>query len=340
MKGFSHFISAIAVATCVPGVLTAAADERSMILLLAGFFGVMPDWMDFKWARYFEPADFNIRPQAQNFDAQAIAEEFAELLERAYNDRKPVWVQLHSMQLGADLWQQYKLRFDNQAGEVIITLGDRVNTGQLVREKQAEQVQGRAKLSVPLNYTYDGDMKIDIFEGPTFELIRLKDKTDGVEKVEVAFLPWHRRWSHSLLLGGIFAVLAGLIFGWLAAAVVFVAFSTHILEDQLGYLGSNLFWPLTQRRSNGMKMMHSGDAIPNFLTVWLSVSLIIFNLNRTAPISQFSPINLILWSMLVPTIIFLTLHIYGKRKKHPAVAAPAAGERNREALEELAETEV
>ena len=57
MKGISHFTSAVAAATFIPGVVAAAGQEHSLLLVLAGIFGLLPDWLDFKIARYFEPAD-------------------------------------------------------------------------------------------------------------------------------------------------------------------------------------------------------------------------------------------------------------------------------------------
>lgn len=323
MKGFSHFVSGVAMATCLPGVLESAADKNSMLLVLVGLFSVLPDWLDFKWARYFEPADYHIRPSAAHFDAQAIAEQVAALLDLAYDSRQPVWLQLHTIQLGPDLWQQYHLRFDNRAGEVQVRLGQQVNTGQLFRQATPAAALGRAKINAPLNYTYDGELKIDIFEGPTFEFIRLRERHSGQDAVEVAFLPWHRRWSHSFPLGAFFGLWVGLLFGWLAGVAVFVAFSTHILADQLGFLGSNLFWPFTQRRSNGLHLMHSGDPIPNFLTVWLSVVLVLFNINRLADPPVLDPVWWMVGGGLLPTVLLLAIYIRRKRRHSvPRSASP------------------
>jgi len=54
----------------------------------------------------------------------------------------------------------------------------------------------------------------------------------------------------------------------------------HILEDQLGFLGSNLLYPFTRARTRGFGLVRSGDAIPNFLTVWSAALVIVFNLDR------------------------------------------------------------
>jgi membrane-bound metal-dependent hydrolase YbcI (DUF457 family) len=99
--------------------------------------------------------------------------------------------------------------------------------------------------------------------------------------VEVQFLPWHRAWSHSFTLAAVLGLITGVLFGSIQAGLVaFLGMSAHIVEDQLGYLGSNLFWPITKERPAGARLLHSGDAIPNFLAVWTALVLILFNLDR------------------------------------------------------------
>jgi hypothetical protein len=66
---------------------------------------------------------------------------------------------------------------------------------------------------------------------------------------------------------------------WLAL-VTGLGFLGHVLGDQLGFMGSNLFYPFTRRRTKGLKLIHSGDGMPNFLTVWTALMLILFNLDR------------------------------------------------------------
>jgi membrane-bound metal-dependent hydrolase YbcI (DUF457 family) len=95
-------------------------------------------------------------------------------------------------------------------------------------------------------------------------------------------LPWHRRWSHSLLLAAAAGCLLGLLADWQMGAVVTTGWGIHILEDQLGYMGSNLFWPLTRRRQAGLRCFHSGDAPSNVLTIWLALWFLLWSLARQA----------------------------------------------------------
>ena len=129
MKGISHFTSAIAAATFIPGVVALASQDRSLILLLAGVLGLLPDWLDFKIARYFEPADEDIEPNALNFDAQDMAGKIAEAMRRAFDEDDPLTLQLYSAQLGPDRWRRYSLQFDPEQNEIILRPGPLINGG-------------------------------------------------------------------------------------------------------------------------------------------------------------------------------------------------------------------
>jgi membrane-bound metal-dependent hydrolase YbcI (DUF457 family) len=329
MKGISHFASAIAAATFIPGVILASADEQSMILLLAGIFGLMPDWLDFKFARYFEPPDKTLTPNPASFDPQAIAGRLAALIDQAYEVDKPITVQLNNIPLGLDRFRQYGIRFDNAADEVVVTPGPILNSSgrPLVPVPQPSTI-GRARTNAKLNYTYDGEMKIDIFEGPSFEFRR-----EG-KAVEVSFLPWHRRWTHSLVLAAVFGLLAGLLWGPMAGAVAALAYSVHVIEDQLGHLGSNLLWPFTERRSSGLGLLHSGDPLPNFFTVWTSAMLILFNLNRFADQPQFDGNVFLLWAVFLPATLMIGAMVYGAKGR---AKLRQQAEQNREAVAETEE---
>jgi len=144
---------------------------------------------------------------------------------------------------------------------------------------------------------YDEEVAVDVFSGPSFTLERRDDQ------LYVHFLKWHRRWSHSFTLTAALSIGVGVIValvellsgGGLTGAplwvglVVGLGHAGHILEDQLGYLGSNLFFPFTRDRTPGLELLRSGDAIPNFITVWTAMMLILFNLDRFSDQPQLDP---------------------------------------------------
>jgi hypothetical protein len=102
-----------------------------------------------------------------------------------------------------------------------------------------------------------------------------------------------------------------------------------VLEDQLGYLGSNLFWPFTKTRSNGMRLMHSGDTIPNMLTVWLSLMLLLLNLDRVRDVPLISAGPFLGFAVLLPAVVLIG--IFARRRWQ---TFSAETERNRDALAE------
>ncbi len=333
MKGIAHFLAGIAAATFVPGVVESAA-QGSYLIVLGGFCGLLPDWLDFKFARYFEQ-HVNIDPDPANLDPQLIAAAVAAEIDRAAVTGKPIRVQLHNIPLGPNRWRQYRLRFDVEHSEVVISIGPIVNSALAPMDESGQRV-ARVKTTAHIAYTYDGEMTADLFNGPSFAFV---PKAPGVE---IQFLPWHRAWSHSFTLAALLGLIVGLLFGSIQAGLVaLLGMSAHIVEDQLGYLGSNLFWPITKERSAGARLLHSGDAIPNFLAVWTALVLILFNLDRfTAPLQNrlplFNPVLYFTTMLLVPLAILIGVYAWERRK----MQMPRAAAQQADIVAELKETEV
>lgn len=331
MKGISHFISGIAAATFIPGVIEQAA-AGSLLPVFGGIFGILPDTLDFKFARYFERAE-SVDPDPHNPDPQAIADQIAEAMDRAFLRDQEIRVQLHTMKLGIDLWRQYSVWFDTEAGEIVVRIGPTVNTSQMAyADSEIEGLsEARAKVDAAIKYTYDSEIKIDIFGGPSFAFKR------RAEHIEIDFLPWHRSWSHSLVLAAFFGLAAGLLINVILGWVIFAGMAVHILEDQLGYMGSNLFWPLTEDRSGGLRLMHAGDPTPNFVTVWTALVLILFNLDRFTPGHEpfFEPTTYLLYALAIPVGLLLVIYFIGKRRGYKTVEAA----KQADILEELVEIE-
>ncbi|MGD2206231.1 MAG: metal-dependent hydrolase [Anaerolineae bacterium] len=337
MKGIAHFITGVAVATFFPEVVHGAAHNLGFGPLLGGFAGLLPDTLDFKFVRYFARLDDEIDPaklatEAGHPDPQAIAERIAAAMNRAYNRGKLISVQLHTLKLGADLWRRYSLTFDLSRDQVVVRIGPVVTTGQVpyADSQIPDLAPGRAQVQAPILHTYDAETTIDIFDGPSLAFEKRGDA------VEVTFLPWHRAWTHSLAMVVLLGIM-GFLFAPVYALVMALAALAHILEDQLGFMGSNLLFPFTGRRTMGLKLVRSGDAIPNLMTVWVSLAAILLNLDRFSATPSIPVLPYVLTVMATPCLIFLGLSVWTNRRR--AHRCAAGSPRAMAALEALDETE-
>ncbi len=330
MKGISHFITGIAVGTFFPDAVQAAA-AGSFVLVLGGIGGLLPDALDFKFARFLEEPDIVIDPHPERFEAQNIADEIAAGIARVAATKKKLILKCNTMRLGTDWWQQYSLRFDADKNQVIVKLGPVVNTSQLpLPQSEREYPEGCAQVPVPLLPTYSEFTTVDIFGGPSFALEWRN------ERVEIDFLPWHRQFSHSILMAVLFGVICGGLFGTTAGWIGGLAVLAHVLEDQLGYLGSNLFAPFTKVRTTGLKLIHAQDAIPNFFTVGTMAMLILFNLDRFSPQPSIDP--LIYWGVLwLPFPLFLAYYSYRKGTAEGKQFVPLLAQQEAELVAETQE---
>jgi membrane-bound metal-dependent hydrolase YbcI (DUF457 family) len=322
MKGIAHFVTGVALATFFPDVVH-QASAGSLLPVLGGIAGILPDTLDFKFARYFERYSYEIDPGPEP-DPHEIADRLASAMRMAYETRIPQNVCLHTIRLGADLWRQYVVRFDPLRNEIAVRIGPVVNTGQVPLPGSEPEGSGevRVRIGVPMVHTYDAENKVDIFSGPSFKFVRKGDR------LFVHFLDWHRRWSHSLTLALVLGLLAAAIaalsqlvsIGSLTSLPYWVGVVTslgsagHVLEDQLGHMGSNLFFPFTRERAGGLRLLRSGDTIPNFLTFWLSVAMILFNLDRFSPDPRLDQQVYLLLAVVLPTVVLGGIYQLQRRR--------------------------
>ncbi len=318
--------------------------------MLGGIGGILPDTLDFRFARYFEDYSTEIDP-GPDPDPGAIADALVDSMRRAYEEGESQNVMVHTIRLGADLWHEYAIRFDPENGEVAVHIGPLVNTGQVpypgteppplssppLGGKEGGKV--RRKLGVPLVHTYGLEYRVNIFSGPSFRFER-----EG-NQLYVHFLDWHRRWSHSLTLavvvGAVTALFGGLVVNWnvglWAGLVTGMGFAGHVLEDQLGFMGSNLLWPFTKKRLPGLRMVHSGDAIPNFLTVWTAVAIILFNLDRFSAQPRLDPWWFLGLAVALPVAALGGLYQWQRRRGKPEAKESL---QQRDIVSEMEEVEV
>ncbi len=338
MKGLTHFMSGVALASFFgPAVRMAsrdmgAAGHPSFILVLGGLFGIMPDTLDFKVGQFFTKADYEIDPDPNNPNPQEMAEGLGKAMEEAARTGRMVKAQMYPMRLGADLWRQYVVKFDSEKNEVVVVINEAVTTSQvpvLGSEPKTNRV-GRYRIQTKLIETHGRPSVVDIMSGPMFGF-----KPNDRGEVEIEFLPWHRTWSHSYILGLMLAVpvaviaslIAGWNIGWLYGVIAFLGFAIHLTEDLTGHMGGSLAWPFQKSRSNGMSLFKASNPHANFTVDYTAAVIILFNLNRFAPEPAFttSPFGFFLAAWLIPMALYTAIvKIFGEKKKTPKLGVVSA----------------
>ncbi len=281
MKGISHFVVGVAAASCFSEAVEAGAAGNPLYFILGGLFGLLPDTLDFKLYRFLHRHDIEVTPDPLRPDAKQIAQAVALAVQRTRDTGRATRIKLNTIRVGADAWQTYSVRFDPERRKVAVRFGPVVDTGGEPAPDRLGPLPRPTRASAPLpagvSFDYQARATVDIFDGPTFRM----SPGEG-DCVRADFIPWHRQWSHSLVLALLFGLMGGLVWGVTAGCVIAAAFAAHIALDQLGFMGSNLWFPFTSRRSRGLMLGHAGDALPNAAAVWLSCLVIFWNLSRGA----------------------------------------------------------
>lgn len=318
----------------------------SFILVLGGLFGIMPDTMDFKMGQFFSKADYDIDPDPMNPDPGQMAEMLGKAMDEAAETGRYVKAQMYPMRLGADLWRQYVIKFDGEKNEVVIVINEAVTTSQvpiLGSEPPEEKRIGRYRLRRgKIRESHGRPSVVDIMSGPQFGFIRRGDN-----EVEVEFLPWHRTWSHSYVLGLLLSIpvwlvaslIAGWNLGWLYGLIAFLGFSVHLTEDLTGHMGGSLIWPIVKERCNGLSLFKASNPHANFIVDYVSAVVILWNLNRFNPEQYFtlSAFQYFLYALVIPLAVYTGIvKIFGekgKKKKRGVEAAEKALQREELAYE-------
>ncbi len=338
MKGIAHFAVGVAVATFFPEIVHDAAQSLAFGPVLGGIAGLLPDTLDFKLLRYLQrpdevidPARFDTAVPATGLpDPQPMAARIAAAADRAYESGRRVQLQFHTLKLDSDRWRRWSIEFDAPQGQVHVRLGPAVSTSQVAQagSEPRSLASASAPIRAPLLVRDLGEIVIDIFSGPS---LALEPVGDGVE---VIFLPWHRAWTHSLLVAVLLGLLGSLLAPMYGLALA-LAVLAHILVDQLGFMGSNLLFPLTRRRTPGLGLFHSGDALPNFLAVWASGVLILFNLDRFSAQPVLPPWPYFLLALALPALLLLGTALGSHHVRSRATTTTVG-----EAFDEAAEVDI
>ena len=302
MKGIVHFVAGVAAASCFPFAVEAGANGDPLYFILGGCFGLLPDSVDFKFSKFFYKHDIEIAPDPNDLDAEIIADAVATAINRVNETGISINIKLDTVRLGADLWQRYEIRLDGLNRQIEVSFGDVVNTGLQVIKRCSEKDRQRAvsQVDCDIKSDYLAVTIVDILDGPILRLEPLSGKG-----ITVRFLPWHRAWSHSLVVALLTALLGALIWDISAGMVMFAALAAHIILDQLGFMGCNLFYPFTKYRIYGFGLAHSMAALPNLVAVWASVLIVFWNLARSTDATWFimNPLWILFFGLLLPLLI-------------------------------------
>jgi hypothetical protein len=282
MKGFTHYIIGLAAASCFPQAVREAASGNPFPFLIGGLCGLLPDVLDFKAARFFARHDMEIAPDPLDPDMQMVADGLACAIRQAQKTRQTIRVRLRTVQTGADAWQHYRIRFDPQ-GSITASLGAVCTTGGRPLEER-DPDESSAAVEPRLVIGYEARVEVTILDGPMLAFVPLPDG-----RIKIEFIPWHRAWSHSLVLAAAAGLLLALTSSPLMGAIAALGWASHVMADQLGFLGSAMFYPFIAKRYTGLQLFRSMEAAPNLSLVWMSGLLILWNLARFA--SPALPLN-------------------------------------------------
>ncbi len=299
MKGFSHFIAGLAVTSFFPWTIQAASQGNPLYFILGGTCALLPDTLDFRFIRYFYRHDVEIVPDPLSPDMQMVADTIAQTIDAA--QQKSLRLRLHTIRLDSDTWQRYRIQVDPHQQQVTATLEERIDTGgnPVGTPTPSPSPIGAAYFHQPVSIEYLASFPVEMFDGPHLELA---PSSHG--ETTIMFIPWHRRYTHSLCFGFILAGIAIILGTWQAAIVVWCAHASHVMLDQLGYMGSNLLWPLYNKRFPGLKLQHAASSFWNFAAVWISITLIYNNLHSHTPGSPpIPPIGYLLAGIVLPLTI-------------------------------------
>lgn len=277
MNAVSHFMSGLAVASCFPTAVTAAAGGNPLYVLLGGIAGLLPDLLDSRLLRYLYPHDAEVAVDPLAPDPQVIADTVAKAIDVADHHRRPFRLRLHTIRLNRHRWQRYRLHLEPGVRQVTVTLTDIINrAGQpvpAVGTRVALQM-ATADFDAPLRLDFTAAIDVDSGDGPHLRIV----PGNRIGGVTVQFAPWKRQASHSITLGLALALAAGGVWGSLAGVIAGMALATHLLLDQAGYMGSNLLWPFQRQRMPGLKLLHGGRRMPNLTFTWLCALVVYANL--------------------------------------------------------------
>lgn len=223
---------------------------------------------------------------------QYIADHIARAIDMAYEKGRAVTVKIHNIRMKGDVYRRFLVQYDSANQAIRVFMGPIVSTGGLPFEgtdTPKYRRVGEAKTKYPFRKVYPRPTVIDAFSGP--EIGFVKTIAGDKEVVEEMFIPWHRGFTHSFT-AGFLATLPLLLILYIIgyrnyldlSIACMLGYWMHVIEDQMGFMGSVLLPPLTKRRVPGFMLGPRIYGLMNFSTAWLMIALAIWNINRYLPL--------------------------------------------------------
>lgn len=282
------------------GSIKVVAREEDKSRLLRSI-GEVKEGMRIRVPGYLE-LDENNQPYWNVADAphpQYIANMIAYAIDKAYETGRLVTVKVFNIRMKGDVYRRFLIHYEPSKQTISVYMGPLVSTGGLPFEgtdTPRYRRVGVAKTKYPFRKVYPRPTVIDAFNGP--EIGFEKVKKDGKEIVEEVFIPWHRGLSHSFTAGFLLAIPLYLILRLIGypnafelALASMLGYWMHVIEDQLGFMGSVLVPPLTKRRVPGLMLGPRIYGAMNFSAAWLMIALTMWNINRYLPMMSSPPIR-------------------------------------------------
>ncbi|MEM4717744.1 MAG: metal-dependent hydrolase [Desulfurococcaceae archaeon] len=223
---------------------------------------------------------------------QYIAELLARAIDRAYETGKMITVKIFNIRMKGDVYRRFLIHYDSENKVIKVFMGPIVSSGGLPIEGTDTpnyRRAGEAKTKYPFKKVYPRPTVIDAFNGPEIGFIKVKQ--GDMEIVEESFIPWHRGFTHSFTAGLLLALplyIVLLLIGYSNALDLALAsmlgYWMHVIEDQLGFMGSELLPPLTKRRIPGLMLGPRMYGAMNFAAAWFMIAVIVWNINRYLPV--------------------------------------------------------
>jgi len=312
MRGIAHFVTGVAVATCVPEAVRVAAAGNGIYLLLGGVVGLLPDLLDEKLNRFLFRHDVEITPDPLMPDPQMIADGIAAAYNESVYRGTPLRVRLNAIPVAPSRWQQVELYFDVMTQQIHVRYGPVVDEQQRPVEPAPKITPGVAQLNVPIELDYLARVRVDSPEGIAFEM-----RPTAAGSVIPLHAPWRRTWSHSLVLATVLALALTVATNVTAGIIALASWAAHIAQDKLGHEGMDLFYPFGTRRTTGLGIVDPQETTLNLFTIWFCALVIFWNLYRAAPAPPlgFSVIQMSFYGLLIP--LFVTACLRRNSRKHP-----------------------